>query len=172
MGIEQRLLQRVTQDFRRLEKTCNSAFLLRLQDPIRRPLFTALCERPVDADTRRRPMPCLTSKAGFQVATSPAELSGVDRRVGCSRIVSPVMDEGHDGQLVGMETNGDVDTGELPTTEPQARSSSRRDDDYVCGLATPEGDRFVGLEHDPAPRSGYRGSDLVPWRLSDTGREA
>ena len=51
------------------------------------------------------------------------------------------MDEGHE--------NSYVDTGELPTAESQARSSSRRDDQYVCGLATPEGDRFVGLEHDP-----------------------
>ena len=59
--------------------------------------------------------------------------------------------------------NSYVDTGELPTTESQARSSSRRDDHYVCGLATPESDRFVGLEHDPGPRSGYRGSDLVHW---------
>ena len=67
MGIEQRLLQRVTQDFRQLEKACNSGFLLRLQDPIRRRLFTALLERPVDADTRQRPMPCLTTKAAFQV---------------------------------------------------------------------------------------------------------
>jgi hypothetical protein len=49
-------------------------------------------------------MPCLTSKAAFQVATRPGEFSGGDRRVGCSRIVSAVMDEGHDGQFVGMET--------------------------------------------------------------------
>ena len=90
---------------------------------------------------------------------------GGDRRVGCTRIVSPAMDE---RQRSAIRWDGDVDTGELPTTESQPRSSSRRDDHYVGRLPTPEGDCVVAFEHDPAPRSGYRGSDLVHWHDSES----
>jgi len=77
LGIEQRLLQRVTQNFRELEKTCNKLIRPKVARPHSATTFKVIMERPVDAERTRGPMPCLTSDAAFQVGNQPCRVRRV-----------------------------------------------------------------------------------------------
>ena len=71
MGIEQRLLQLVTQNFKELEKTCNKL----LQDPNRRPLSTSLWSNQLTQTEREGQRLVSQAMQRFKLATSSAELN-------------------------------------------------------------------------------------------------